>query len=201
MKINDEFIEQFAGTSCYERLKNTQRFYDYIDIALDSFTSRENIHCPSGCGSCCENYNPELSVSEAEFIACYLLQENRVDEFHERIKHAEENGIDHCPMYNGDCAYHCSIYPARGLVCRLFGSACSKDTSGAVHDPACRWSDDISGDIILDGYPNPPIGTNFGIELEMINGTEQDIEPLYKAVEKAIIKLQMILNFCHDWAQ
>lgn len=201
MKINDSFIELFAGTSCYERLKNTQRFYDYVDISLDAFVSEENIYCPTGCGSCCQNYNPDLSVSEAEYIACYLLQENRVDEFHDRVEKAEKYGISHCPMYNGDCAYHCSIYPARGLVCRLFGSACSKDKNGDVHYPSCKWSDEMSGDIVASEYQNPPIGSNFGLELEMINAGELGTEPLYKAVEKAIIKLQMILNFCNGWAQ
>lgn len=196
MKNIELNVEQFYGTGCYERLKNIQLFYDYVSTLLESFSKEENIHCPHSCGECCKHYMPDLTVAEAEYIALFLMETNRVDEFYSRI----ERGVDYCPMYNEESNYHCSIYQARGLICRLFGSACSLDKKGEAKLPHCKWGD-LGSSKTLSPKKDAPIASKLGMELENINGGAIETEPFNQAVSKAIMKLELIISYSGDRAQ
>lgn len=189
-------VEQLKDTGCYERLKNLQVFYDYVNNFLSEFDERENIRCIEACGECCKHYLPDLTIVEAEYIALYLIQTGRVEEFFSRC----EKDINYCPMFNEDSNYHCSIYPARGLICRLFGSACTLDKNGRAIKPACRWKDEEKTETI-DATDDIPISSKLGAELENINGGNMETEPFNQAVSKAIMKLEMLLAYSGNRAQ
>ena len=198
MIVKDDFINLFSGLSVHERLRSMKSFYERIDEELNAFCESNGISCLEGCGKCCEHYRPILTIAEAEYMACYLIQENRVEEFMGRIASSSDGAS--CPMYNEEGSYHCSIYPARSLICRLFGAAPTLMKTGALALPSCKWNDKI-----CKKSPDSGIEANassqYGMELEMINGASYQVESFEKAVSQAIEKLLMMLEYNHDLAQ
>jgi uncharacterized protein len=97
--------------------------------------------CPEGCGSCCEIFLPDVLPVESDFMADWLLG-NRPD-LAEAIMARDDgspSAAPPCPFYEsgreGGC---CGIYPARPLVCRLFGFASVRDRDGVEAYSLCRW--------------------------------------------------------------
>lgn len=196
VKNIEEIIDALRGTSFHQEAQNMKLFYDCVDMQIGEFTSSNNIHCIKGCGTCCEHFIPDLTTHEAKYLAIYLISEGRVEEALSRFREDRS----YCPFYDHDKEHHCSVYPARGLICRLFGSVCSEDKNGMIHFPHCKWNESQRIEMIKEHSESYPTYSRYGIELESMDGNSTYTEFLPEAVEKAIHKLEMILNYLDNQA-
>jgi uncharacterized protein len=146
-----------AGVAAiYTRIESDQRAF------LASAAARgAALACPSGCGSCCEAFVPDLLPPEAVYLAAWLLEsapELARDASDWTL--ADRHAPPPCPfLLRSSSGARCAIYPARPLVCRLFGAAGVRDREGRASFRPCAH-------MPLEGYP--PVGA----ERPTITGTE-----------------------------
>jgi len=122
------------------KVLQVEKLFDQLAIEISTFQSKSNLHCLSGCGKCCNN--PNIEASPLEFLpwAFYLFlngqAEAMLDELHQKTD-------SNCQLYrpltlletnNGSC----SNYKYRGLICRLFGYASSRDKYGELRLATCK---------------------------------------------------------------
>ena len=108
----------------YARIENSQQ-----DFKQASSQAENSIACPPRCGTCCTHFTPDVTPLEAERLAYYLLVERKdlIERFLSQIeslaKAGESWAVDKaCPFWNPDRpGENCMVYPARALICRLFG--------------------------------------------------------------------------------
>ena len=98
-------------------------------VVADLLRDKENYHCPASCNVCCYG---SILMSYTEFTAIMLyLEENRGQDeieklFRERVGLLQDAGTLLCPFLKEDAeSEHCSIYPVRPLICRVFGTSSS----------------------------------------------------------------------------
>lgn len=116
-------LEKVQGTSIYDVLVQIENDYENIRNVQSDWYEKTNFLCPDGCGSCCINFEPDLTESESLYMAAWLIQNQ--PQIAAQIANKQfpfDNGKT-CPLYNSDSKYHCSIYGGRAYICRLFGAS------------------------------------------------------------------------------
>jgi len=103
-------------TSIAPIIRDLRELYNETDLAIESFQKTSHLTCIEGCGSCCERFMPYLESSQALVLALFLI-ENKPDCINAIINSKTE----FCPLYNPHSNYHCTVYEARPLICRMFG--------------------------------------------------------------------------------
>jgi len=93
--------------------------------------------CPHGCGVCCEAFVPDCLPVEAEYLAHYLLSEKPAAAARMLEPSSGPQPVS-CPLYDPSSPFHCSVYAARPLVCRLFAFAGSRRKQGGWAFKLCR---------------------------------------------------------------
>lgn len=139
-----------------------KELYADLESRIAVFSRRAGLACPEGCGTCCQTFVPEISAPEADLIAGHILSTSgplTADSWLE----GELPGA--CPFYRvvGD-PYHCGIYPARPLICRLFGFAGNRGKDGSARFRPCRhMAVELPADLEIDLLMEP-----FGLMLESL---------------------------------
>ncbi len=78
----------------------------------DLYNLIPDVNCPPGCTECCRNFGvPSRTKVEDERLKAFLRANGR--EIGEAQGHT-------CPYV---CETGCTVYPARPLICRLFGAS------------------------------------------------------------------------------
>jgi Fe-S-cluster containining protein len=110
----------------------------------DALTARvqaaSGLHCPSGCGVCCERHNPHVTVADLDPIAEALVAADvaNAEAVHERAVAALAADAP-CVFYQaGRLPGGCTQYELRPLLCRLFGYAAVRDKRGAAELAVCH---------------------------------------------------------------
>ncbi len=113
--------------------------YSEINNQVASFQASTGLHCPPGCGKCCEN--PEVEVSPLEMVpmALEIIRRGEVQQWLDLIAAAPLPGRcvcykphDYIPGYG-----RCQLYMWRPALCRLFGFAAMIDKTGTPKLAAC----------------------------------------------------------------
>ncbi|HWR11081.1 MAG TPA: YkgJ family cysteine cluster protein [Rectinemataceae bacterium] len=139
-------------TTLMRRMSALDMVYARVERAQTAFRETAMRHgspisCPSLCGTCCLHFVPDAMPIEADRLAHFILTEKRemVDHFMARREKAE--AIDAaCPFWNPDTpGRNCMVYPARPLICRLFGFCSVLDKCGEPAFALCRQMPDIAG--------------------------------------------------------
>ncbi|MGN0728117.1 YkgJ family cysteine cluster protein [Treponema sp.] len=152
--------------SLFEFLKDTHEgklaadlkvLYENLEKQQAAWYTKTKFTCPDGCGMCCHNFEPDLTEPEADFMAVWLLQNQRAAA--EKLLENPPDSGRTCIFFNKENPWHCSIYGARPFVCRLFGGSCFYSKShGAVWRP-CKF------------YPEERL-KNFGLLRRQYRGSE-----------------------------
>ncbi len=182
----------------FDRLTSVHSMYIRAEEALASFRARNGLSCPPGCGTCCEGFTPDILPLEASYLAAWLVR-NRP----ERALRIADSGTlistgRGCPLYdpeNPDA--HCTVYPGRPLVCRLFAFSGVRGRTGSSSFSLCRGMTDLppprSGSRSWEGpalealFGPPPLMSDFGAELEgIVPGDGSRRLPLPEALPPAV---------------
>lgn len=120
-------LKSLEGTCEWEILHQMDEIYSKINVVQSEWFEKSKFVCPSGCGSCCHDFEPDLLECEALYMAAWLLENQK----ERALSIVNGNGISRvgektCPFFLSDNPYHCSIYGGRPSICRLFGASCSR---------------------------------------------------------------------------
>lgn len=209
------FNQVFWDTTVGRQILTLDLFYRKISDAQRTFIDSASQHgielaCPSGCGNCCHGFMPDVLPIEADYIAYYLLSNDKAFSAAEapslQIASSAENPSP-CPFHDPDRpGENCRIYPARPLVCRLFGFAGTKDKNGEPSFRLCRCMPtpqrlDVrildQKDLIGKIGALPPIMSDFAMEVLSLDPSQAaERKPLVEAIRPALAKIGTTLEYC-----
>ena len=169
--------------------------YEKLDQAISGFLSEYDIHCRRGCGTCCEHFVPDITEAEANYLALYIIENKREEEVQRRFLDFQEDSEGPCPLYNKDDEHHCSVYEARPLICRLFGSSCFVNKEDRPMFRHCRWNDSDRDLAPSDITTDVPVMGKYGLAVESVISNSSATVLLPEAVTRAIFKLSMIIRY------
>lgn len=186
-----DFCDSFSGTYLADSLERIFEIYDEAEAKSFEFTSEYDVHCPPGCGACCEHFLPDITRAEALAVAAYLLFEKNDPSLIEKLEASSDLTEPPCPLYNPDSPFHCQVYPARPLICRLFGACASSDKDGNAVFRKCRYNttDSMPASLrITDARPAEM--EDFAIRINAISPDKPEMLP--RAVMDALCKLRFL---------
>ena len=104
----------------------------------ERFKKESGIGCVSGCGKCCTY--PDIQASPLEFLpwAFHLFLNGEAENTLDKL---QDNYSSSCYIFKPTSLFghgSCSEYKYRGLICRLFGSAASRDKYGKLRLSTCK---------------------------------------------------------------
>jgi uncharacterized protein len=168
------------------------------------------LRCPAGCGSCCEPFVPDVLPAEAAYAAAWIL--DRDPDLASRIAAWAEDrpATPPCPfLRSSEDGKRCAIYPARFLICRLFGASGNRDKEGRAAFRPCAhmpFSDypprggerpALSGDGLVRAFGiEPPVMGDYSAALVALSPSESGerlgiLEALPRAIVRAGLSLSL----------
>jgi len=97
------------------------------------------LRSPPGCGGCCEPFVPDALPAEAAFAAAWILaRDPGLGREVRAWRPGEVPTTPPCPfLRRTKDGRRCAIYPARFLICRLFGVSAVRDKRGSAEFRPC----------------------------------------------------------------
>lgn len=210
----EELYGLMPDTFVTETLMQLRDIYTELENTTEHFRTSYGISCPEGCGSCCERFIPDITSVEARMVAAYLLfVKQDIDALRELENHLEgvqflpdsDMGDDGasavlrgCPLYDPDNPYHCTVYPARPLICRLFAASASDSKEGLPVFRRCKLNPENTMPQFLDlSEPDPekgdiPVMRDYGFRVRAIGGGNDEVQLLPRAVLEAASQLRFV---------
>ena len=196
MDTPDFLCDRFAGAAVASQWRSLLELYKTIEQETASFCHAFDVHCPSGCGTCCEHFVPELTDAESSLIAAYLLY----------VKNAPApvagagSLSGPCPLYDAHSDHHCTVYPVRGMICRLFGACPSENKGGFPVFRKCKYNEDAKATAKLGpedfGSESGTVPTmqRYAVKFSSITDGSQS-KPLGIAVTEQMNRLRFIAAY------
>jgi uncharacterized protein len=187
----------------YQRIEDDQRAF--LGRAEEQGAP---LRCPPGCGSCCEPFVPDILPVEAAYAAAWILQ-NKPELAKEIIEWKDRPATTPCPLLiRTDEGLRCSIYPARFLICRLFGASGIRDKDGRptfrpcahMPVPGLRIGDGdnppIDDDRLVSLFgAEPPVMADYGPQVVSLSPSEGgERRSLYEALPVALVRVGLCLS-------
>ena len=103
-----------------QKVQAIEEVFTLLDQEMSKFQGWSGLMCKTACGKCCNKADIEATVLEFLPFAHYLYMLNQCSAWLEQLALRESKlCILFEPSRPG--AGHCTEYPYRGLICRLFG--------------------------------------------------------------------------------
>ena len=129
-----------------QKVRLVESLFDQLEQETQQFQDKSGLGCVSGCGKCCSY--PNIDASPLEFLpwAFQVFLSGKAEEALEALQsHPNQTCFLLTPVSILSKG-HCGSYKHRGLICRLFGYAASKDKYGKLRLVTCK--------IIKEGQAN-----------------------------------------------
>jgi hypothetical protein len=172
-----------------------EQLFDQLEKEMTTFQNATKMSCVAGCGKCCTT--PNIEASPLEFLpwAFHLYLNGEAENTLEELK---QKSTFLCHIYKplniiDNKQGSCTKYKYRGLICRLFGYAASKDNYGKLRIATCsiikvgqqeaylKTSEDILKDLKI------PIFSDYYMQLASIDFTLGNLMlPINLALKMAI---------------
>ncbi|MBN2736107.1 MAG: YkgJ family cysteine cluster protein [Spirochaetales bacterium] len=178
-------------------LGTLHEIYCELDNEISQWALKSQFNCPEGCGLCCTNFEPRVGQAEALYLACYYISQS--SQCLESLKSLKE--VPPCFFYDpepGPAKGHCSVYPGRPLICRLFGFSASRNKQQQLVFRLCKIMHQneerqFTEEILKERFKILP--PEMGRYSSQVNTLSPDLNwesmPLKQAVEKAIAHLYL----------
>lgn len=174
-----------------EIIATLSTLYADVEAATAEFTTRYNIACPPGCGACCEHFIPDVTYSEALYTAAYLLFELGDEELITKVRNHTGLG---CPLYRSDTPFHCSVYPARPLICRLYAASGYHDKYGKALFRSCKYEETETMPKLLYFEEAVPTMQDFAYRLRSLDRDRGALSLLSELLPELLDQLQFIAS-------
>jgi hypothetical protein len=126
--------------SIERKVRLVEELFDRLENEISAFQSETNLSCRSGCGKCCST--PDIVASPLEFLpwAFHLFLYGQAEAMLVELNNTTNSN---CHLYRPHAVLDrsngsCSNYRYRGLICRLFGYAASRDKYGKLRLATCK---------------------------------------------------------------
>lgn len=127
--------------SIEQKVKWVENLYAQLDLEIAQFQNQTQLQCLTGCGNCCNNATIEASPLEFLPWAFHMFLIGKAEDALKALKPKVKHSICHIysPLSLTDTIMgSCNDYPYRGLICRLFGYAASRDKYGKQRLVTCK---------------------------------------------------------------
>ncbi len=161
------------------------------------------MHCLAGCGRCC--MKPDIEASPLEFLPLALswFEEGKADE---QLAALDTHDSKVCmvfkPVHLSDRNGSCGDYMHRGLICRLFGYATSRDKHGERKLVTCnliKQEQPVSYQKALDKLrdkENLPSFINYYQQLSQIDfRLANQLMPINEAIKAAVYEVMKYYSY------
>ena len=172
-----------------------EELYRKLDLEINTLQTETKLHCNVGCGKCCTKLDIEASPLEFLPWAFHIFLNGDAEKV---LAELEIKTSTICHIYNpltilDKVNGSCSNYAYRGLICRLFGYAATKDKYGQLRLATCKIikteqvkNFENASNLIQNGLPIP-IFTDYYMNLSQIDYQLGNIIlPINKALKYAI---------------
>lgn len=108
-----------------KKVRAVENLFKELDKNIAKFQLKSQLHCISGCSTCCKNPKIDATALEMLPLAFHYYCQSGIETQLERIKSLNEKSsmcaiLAHLQI-SGNNNGGCKEYKYRGLVCRLFG--------------------------------------------------------------------------------
>lgn len=125
--------------SLVKKIREVEKVYESLEKDLRKFQNHSQLKCVAGCGECCKKPDIEATIIEFLPLAYYLYKSGTAMEYLEKIKGLNDPlCILFNPFTTAGSSGGCTIYPHRGLICRLFGFSAFEDKNGKPVISTCK---------------------------------------------------------------
>jgi Fe-S-cluster containining protein len=189
------YSSALEGTSVEPRLGALEELYREAEFEMEDWKRKSGVACPDGCGTCCERFHPDILPVEAELVAAYLLLKRP-----DLLPRAETLVSEHCPFYAVSGPGHCTVYPVRPLICRLFGFAGERDKAGVPRFRLCRHMTGrgersfTDGELLARFGRVPPLMQEYGMRLQSLEPRTGERLLVRDAVQRQLAALRFLLS-------
>ncbi|NLK06510.1 MAG: YkgJ family cysteine cluster protein [Spirochaetales bacterium] len=187
-----DLCSAFEGTYAGQAMRALSELYSQIEQETTEFCKQHQIACGEGCGTCCEHFMPDITTSEARLVAAYLLFVKKDKALLERVQAFAGNTTGPCPLYRFDSPYHCSVYAARPLICRLFGACASQDKKGNALFRRCKYNKEETMPLLLKFSNDVPVMQDYSYALRSLDDREGTVGYLPEKVASMMDQLQFL---------
>ncbi len=187
-----QLCSAFAGTYAGQSMTDLHALYTDIEQKTTSFCNEFTIACAQGCGTCCEHFMPDITAGEARLVAAYLLFIKKDCALIEKVRQSIGNQEGPCPLYRFDSPFHCSVYPARPLICRLFGACAYQDKNGAAVFRRCKYNVEKTMPEYISFDRDVPVMQDYSYALRSLDDQEGEIGFLPEKVSSMLDQLQFL---------
>lgn len=177
------------------KVKLVEQLFQKLEHEIEHFQSESKLHCILGCGKCCTT--PDIDASPLEFLpwAFHLFLNGKAEETLDELN--KKTNLS-CHLYRpltivDTNSGSCSNYVYRGLICRLFGYAASRDKYGKLRLTTCKIIKENQQESYLntvEAISNGlyvPIFSDYYMNLSQIDyGLGTLILPINQALKRAI---------------
>jgi uncharacterized protein len=213
MSDTDPLPSTPKGSSLERVVSAIGAVYDRIEADQRAFLSRATergvpLRCPPGCGACCEPFIPDILPVEAAYAAAWIL-EHKPELARDIAEWRNRPATPSCPFLNkAEDGMKCSIYPARFLICRLFGASGIRDKDGRVAFRLCvhmpvpgfksKGTDNpsLAGEELLDAFGSePPVMADYTSQVLGLSPSEAgERHGVYEALPLAVVRVGLCLS-------
>ena len=208
----EDFLK-LKDTEAFELIEKLDAVYKTIEEKQSEWLKVSLLNCPEACGSCCVNFEPDITEAESLYLAYFLLTNQRekadsiVDGSFISLRKDNDKG---CILFNPDSPYHCTVYAGRCLICRIFGYSGDTGKNGERRWKPCRFypqeklsahkpplahkqysEEELKN--IFPSYP-PAMSELMQQALSILPGDQGATVPLREALPPAIRKLKFLYN-------
>ena len=187
-----QLCSAFDGTYAGQAMTDLYSLYTNIEGKTAEFCRSYNIACGPGCGTCCEYFMPDITECEARLVAAYLLFVLKDTALMDRVKEFALHESGPCPLYRADSPYHCSVYEARPLICRLFGACAYQDKNGKAEFRRCRYNVEETMPKKLVFEDDVPVMQDYSYALRALDEREGKVGFLAQKVSSMFDQLQFL---------
>jgi uncharacterized protein len=187
----------------YARIETDQG--SFLASAADSGAP---LLCPPGCGSCCKPFIPDVLPVEAAYAAAWIL-EREPELALEIAEWKTRPAAPPCPLLRETSeGSRCAIYPARFLICRLFGSSGVRDKDGrAVFRPCAHMpvpglrpgegpNPVLTGEALACAFGSePPVMADYAAQIVGLSPSEAgERRSVVEALPVALVRVGLCLS-------
>ncbi len=112
--------------------------FQEIDRQTANFQATTGLHCPPGCGKCCQSPTVEVTVLDCLPYAIEAWQGGQADAI---LAQLADPDVHYCIFYQADPTLpgngRCGVYAWRPALCRLFGFATVRTKQAQPELAAC----------------------------------------------------------------
>lgn len=177
--------------------------YAQLDQQVAEFQMKTGLRCTDACGGvCCPTSRVSATLLEMIPAAHQILTRGEGMDWIDRI-HSEPN--NRCIFYSQDkpdgTAGHCTNYPLRPAVCRLFGFATVRNRLGKRVLSVCSYLAKTAPDAVVCAQlqqDEAPCLSDVGIRMYgLAPSLGMELMPINQALEKAIYRLGIHMQMAY----